>query len=163
VTVTVDRMIQGHLAPWASVRFSVRNTDALPLRLADEQHPLVARERRQIPLQHVVFPLALRERHQVHALLGGEPFQRRREGPALRREHRRRRHPSWVVRDQTNPAPVRSDGTPAFRNIRSMHSSSNVTCLSRTSATDWRTLALKLLKHAAHGAIDPKRVYHLGA
>jgi hypothetical protein len=72
------------------------------------------------------------------------------------------RHPSWVFRNHTNPDPLWSDGTYAFRYIRSIHSNSNVTWFSRMSATDWRNIIVELLEHAAHVATDPKRVYYFG-
>ena len=72
------------------------------------------------------------------------------------------RQPSRVFRNHTKPPPSCTDCTYAFRYIRSMHSSANVTCFSSISATELRTMISELLEHAAHVAIDPKRVYYFG-
>jgi hypothetical protein len=46
------------------------------------------------------------------------------------------RQPSCVLRNHTNPPPFWTDGTYAFRYMRSRLSSSNVTWRARISATD---------------------------
>jgi hypothetical protein len=63
----------------------------------------------------------------------------------------------------TTPPPVCSDGTYAFKYIRSIASNSKVTWWSRISATLLRIMMTELPESAAHVATDPKRVYYLGA
>ena len=73
------------------------------------------------------------------------------------------RHPSCSLRKYTNPPPLWTDGTHAFRYMRSMASSSNVTWFARISATLCRTMVLELPESAAPVANDPQRVHYLGA
>ena len=91
-------MIQGYVLPGGVAPLLGAEDAGLLLGLADEEHALVALERREVLLGDVVFALALLEGHQVDALRHDEALDGLDEALTHRRDHHRRGHPHPELR-----------------------------------------------------------------